>query len=71
MIDVDYKDIGDYLKLQPVRVTVLPKGTFERHIEIKRKAGADLAHLKPNHINPSEETLDFLLKLGKEDIKDD
>ncbi len=70
IIDIDYKDIGDYLKLQPVRVTPLSRGTFDRHTAEKRKAGADPAHLKPNHINPSEETLHLLLKLSNDGDKE-
>ncbi|GAG35774.1 unnamed protein product, partial [marine sediment metagenome] len=41
MIDIDYKDIDNYLKLQPVRVTLLSSGTFQRYTEEKVKEGAD------------------------------
>ena len=61
LVDVDYRDIESYLGMQPVRVTLLPKGTFMRYAERQREAGADLAHLKPPHINPSGEALRQLL----------
>lgn len=61
LVDVDYRDIESYLGMQPVRVTLLPKGTFMRYAERQREAGADLAHLKPPHINPSDEALSRLL----------
>jgi hypothetical protein len=68
-VDPDYVDIERYLKQQPVKVTLLPAGTFGRYMEEKRRQGADLAHLKPTHINPSQETIDFLLNLGKEGLR--
>ncbi len=60
-IDVDYRDIESYLGLQPIRVTLLRKGTFARYADRQREAGADLAHLKPPHINPSQEVVEQLL----------
>ena len=44
-----------------IEVTLLPAGTFTRYIEQRRTEGADLAHLKPPHVNPSEETLTLLV----------
>ena len=64
-IDPDYKDIDSYLDLQPVRVTLLSPGTFGRYMDEKRKEGADLAHLKPTHINASTEIIQRLLQLSE------
>ena len=64
-IDVDYRDIDSYLQLQPVRVTLLSPGTFQHYMEEKRKEGADLAHLKPVHINPAEAVIERLLQLSE------
>jgi len=61
IIDVDYCDLDSYLGLQPVRVTALPAGCFDRYTERQRRAGADPARLKPAHINASPETLRMLL----------
>lgn len=61
LIDTDYKDIKSYLNLQPVRVTLLSKGTYGRYMQEKREQGADLAWLKPAHINASEEAIQRLL----------
>lgn len=63
--ETDYKDVEDYLKQQPVRVTLLSPGTFQRYTEGKRKEGADLAHLKPTHINASQEVIQRLLQLSE------
>lgn len=59
-IDEDYRDIGDYLKKQPVKVTLLAPGTFQSYMDEKRRQGADLAHLKPKHINPSPQDIQRL-----------
>ena len=65
-IDTDYKDIDVYLKLQPVRVTLLSPGTFQRYTEEKVREGANLAHLKPTHINPPQAVIKRILQLSKE-----
>ncbi|MBA7699337.1 hypothetical protein ES703_108032 [subsurface metagenome] len=65
IVDTDYKDIHDYLKLQPVRVTLLSSGTFQRYMDEKIKEGADLAHLKPSHVNPPEAEILRLLHLSE------
>ena len=65
IVDTDYNDVDAYLGLQPVRVTLISQGTFKRYMEEKRKEGADLAHLKPTHINPSEAVIQRLLQLSE------
>jgi hypothetical protein len=65
-IDVDYRDITEQLALQPVRVTLLSPGTFQRYYEEKQKEGADLAHLKPPHMNASHLIIERLLALSQE-----
>ncbi len=65
IIDTDYKDIGSYLNIQPVRVTLLSNGTFGRYMQEKREQGVDLAGLKPAHINASEEAVRRLLYLSE------
>jgi hypothetical protein len=64
MVDVDYRDIDSYLGLQPVKVTVLSRGTFERYYQEKVEEGADLAHLKPPHMNASDAVIQRLLQLS-------
>lgn len=44
-----------------VEVTVLPTGAFALYTARQRASGADLAHLKPPHVNPSDDVVDFLL----------
>lgn len=64
-VDSDYRDVDTYLSYQPVRVTLLSPGTFQSYLEIKRKEGADLAHLKPSHVNPPEPVVRLLLELSE------
>jgi len=44
-----------------VKVTLLPAGAFARYISARRSEGADLAHLKPPHLNPPQKVLERLL----------
>jgi hypothetical protein len=44
-----------------VAVSSLPVGTFASYIAVKQAEGADLAHLKPPHINPPDKVLSHLL----------
>jgi len=65
-VDTDYKDVETYLGFQPVRVTLLSTGTFERYAEAKRREGASPAHMKPHRINPTEAVLQRLIQLSEE-----
>ncbi|MBN1856028.1 MAG: GH3 auxin-responsive promoter family protein [Dehalococcoidia bacterium] len=66
LIDVDYRDLESYLGLNPVKVTLLPPGTFDRYTDRQRAAGADLAHLKPPHVNASQDTVRALEELSQD-----
>jgi hypothetical protein len=63
-VDVDYQDISGYLELQPVRVKLLSKGTFERYYQEKVREGADMTHLKPPHMNAPNKVIERLLELN-------
>jgi len=65
LIDVDYRDLESYLGIHPVRVTLLRPGTFGRYTDRQRAAGADLAHLKPPHVNAPEDTVSALQELSQ------
>jgi hypothetical protein len=61
LIDTDYKDIDFYLDFNPIKVTLLPLGTFQRYTQQRINEGADLAHLKPGHMNASDQAIQLLL----------
>jgi len=43
-----------------VEINLLPRGAFAHYTAQRRAEGADLAHLKPAHINPPEKVLSLL-----------
>lgn len=59
--DSGYADMEQMLGINPLRVTRLPHGAFARYIEMKRKQGADLAHIKPQRINAKDDVINLLL----------
>lgn len=61
----DYRDSESMLGIQPLRVTLLPAGSFQRYYEKKKASGADLAHLKPPHMNASDLTINDLLNTAR------
>jgi len=65
-VDTDYKDLDSYLGIQPVKVTLLSGGTFDRYYQEKVKEGADLSHLKPPHMNASESLIQLLLQASEQ-----
>lgn len=63
-IDPSYSDMDSMLELKPVKVTLLPSGTFQRYYLEKQAEGVDLAFLKPPHMNPSDSMVEGLLRLS-------
>ncbi len=58
-----YKDLASLEKLigfKPIEVTLLPTGTFTKYKNQRQAEGAELAHLKPPHINPPDKALSLL-----------
>jgi len=55
-----HDDLSDMIKFQ-LKLVLLSTGTFSGYIARRRAEGADLAHLKPQHVNPSQKTLAALL----------
>jgi len=55
-----YGDPESVLGLKPIQVTLLPHGAFSSYIAQRQAEGVDSGHLKPPHINPSDEVLSLL-----------
>jgi hypothetical protein len=51
-----------------VEVDLLPRGAFARYTALRQAEGADLAHLKPPHLNPSDKMLSLLLGRPEEAV---
>ena len=52
-----------------VDINLLPQGAFANYTAQRQAEGADLAHLKPSHINPSEKVLSLLTAKPEEVVK--
>jgi hypothetical protein len=62
----DYNDMKEMLHVEPVVVTLLPGGSFAAYMKLKMEAGADLGHLKPQHMKPSDDVFMELASVSKE-----
>jgi hypothetical protein len=52
-----FERLADY---RPIVTTLLPENTFQNYMLRRQTEGADLANLKPPHINPSDKILHML-----------
>jgi hypothetical protein len=52
-----------------VEINLLPRGAFANYTAQRQAEGADLAHLKPPHINPSDKVLSLLMTKPEEVVK--
>ena len=60
IIHQDLATIERLVDFKPIEVTLLPEGAFANYMAQRMAEGADLAHIKPPHINPSEKELSLL-----------
>jgi GH3 auxin-responsive promoter len=63
-LEPDWADMADIAGLSPLRVSYLPGGCFQRYAQRKQAEGADLAHLKPMHMNPADSVVNTLLEVA-------
>jgi hypothetical protein len=59
-IHYDLPSIERLVDYKPITVTMLSEGAFSRYATKRHAEGADLAQLKPPHINPSNDVLTLL-----------
>lgn len=64
-----YADYEAMIEKPALEVTVLQPGTFQAYMMEKQAAGADLAHLKPPHMNATDEIIHTLLRLDQDQAK--
>ena len=60
-LDSPYSELESMTGLRPIKVTLLAKNAFRAYQLKQRASGAELEQLRPPHINPSDEIIDFLL----------
>jgi len=59
-------EFGDMEKMMGddyLSVTKLPSGAFNNYIQSQRDAGADIAHIKPPHMQPKDQQLEKLINI--------
>ena len=59
----DFEGMEEILGKGNLKLTRLPEGVFNHFMETARAAGADLAHLKPPHMQPRDQILSRLTNL--------
>jgi hypothetical protein len=59
-IHYDLPSIERLIDYKPITITMLSEGAFSRYAAKRHAEGADLAQLKPPHINPSNDVLTLL-----------
>ena len=64
-LDNPYAELESFTGLRPLEVTLLPENAFQLYKLRQQAAGAELAHLKPPHLNPSDATVDFLVNTAR------
>jgi len=57
----DFQDYIEILGRNPLQVTFLKEGAFTAYMQAQVKAGADLAHIKPPHMQPSDAVMKRLI----------
>jgi hypothetical protein len=65
-VNSDFTDLEYILGSDHLLVTRLANNSFTRYMEDRRRAGSDLAHVKPPHMQPSNDVIKRLLQVGQE-----
>ncbi len=58
----EFPDLEELLGCEHLRITELVPGSYAYYKDFQLKVGADLAHLKPPHIQPSDAIMNVLLE---------
>ncbi len=64
-LDTPYAELESFTGLRPLEVTLLPENAFSTYKLKQKAAGAELAHLKPPHINPSDDIIKSLVSVER------
>ena len=60
----DYAGLREVLGENNFQVSALPSGAFDHFMDSRKAEGADLAHLKPPHMQPKADVFDKLVNFG-------
>jgi len=67
-LDEDYANLESILDMNPLRLQFLPMGTFARYAQLREAEGADVGHMKPPHMQPSDEIVNTVLRLAQDGV---
>jgi hypothetical protein len=65
-VDKEFADTEKILGGDRLRVSLLPQGAFARYFQTQQESGADIAQLKPPHMQPPEAALNQLMGSGRD-----
>jgi hypothetical protein len=58
----EFNGLAEILGRNPIQISLLKPGSFDTYMKRKQKEGADLAHIKPTHMQPSDQVMKRLLE---------
>ena len=61
-VNPEFGDMEKIMGDEYLLITKLPSGAFNNYIQSQRDTGADLAHIKPPHMQPKDHQLEKLMK---------
>ncbi|MBN1368919.1 MAG: GH3 auxin-responsive promoter family protein [Dehalococcoidaceae bacterium] len=61
-LDVPYSELETFTGLNPLTVTLLPRGAFAAYKQHQVAQGADITRLKPPHLNPTDDMIAVLIQ---------
>jgi len=64
-LDAPYAALESFTGLRPLEVTLLPEDAFKAYKLKQQTVGAELAHLKPPHLNPSDDIIKYLVDTAR------
>jgi hypothetical protein len=64
-ISSEFNGLEEILGCSPLQVSSLKPGSFDIYMKQKQQQGADLAHIKPPHMQPSDQILEHLFELER------
>jgi hypothetical protein len=56
----EYVDMQSIVRYKSIAVSLLQPGSFANYMDYQRQAGADMAHIKPPHMQPTELSMKHL-----------
>jgi len=60
-LSADFRSIDEILRQNPIKISLIKPGSFDAYMKSKQEEGADLAHIKPPHMQPSDQVMKRLL----------